>query len=235
MLGGEPAGHRPDLLDRFGAFVELHVEQGRALDAPVGVATAIWPHGRWRMDFAGDGQPRRHHAHGGPPRPMLTYAFAVLAANKEARLRGAHATVGRVSVAPNATNAVPSRVTGWLDARAADARDAGRARRRHRAQGDRPRRPGRHDGRRSPRSPSPPRCPSTRRSRPASPPSSATRPLLPTGAGHDAGVLSAHLPTAMLFVRNPTGVSHAPDEHATDDDCAAGVAALAAVLAELAA
>ena len=39
----------------------------------------------------------------------------------------------------------------------------------------------------------------------------------------------------MLFVRNPTGVSHAADEHATDDDCAAGVAALAAVLAELAA
>jgi N-carbamoyl-L-amino-acid hydrolase len=59
-------------------------------------------------------------------------------------------------------------------------------------------------------------------------------PLLPTGAGHDAGVLCAHLPTAMLFVRNPTGVSHAPGEHATDADCAAGVDALAAVLRELA-
>jgi beta-ureidopropionase / N-carbamoyl-L-amino-acid hydrolase len=38
----------------------------------------------------------------------------------------------------------------------------------------------------------------------------------------------------MLFVRNPTGVSHAPAEHATPDDCEAGVAALAAVLADLA-
>ena len=59
-------------------------------------------------------------------------------------------------------------------------------------------------------------------------------PVLPTGAGHDAGVLSAHVPTAMLFVRNPTGVSHAPGESASDEDCAAGVAALAAVLRELA-
>ena len=39
---------------------------------------------------------------------------------------------------------------------------------------------------------------------------SAARPALPTGAGHDAGVLAAHVPTAMLFVRNPTGVTHAP-------------------------
>lgn len=41
-------------------------------------------------------------------------------------------------------------------------------------------------------------------------------PVLPTGAGHDAGVLAAHVPTAMLFVRNPSGVSHAPEEGADD-------------------
>ena len=35
-------------------------------------------------------------------------------------------------------------------------------------------------------------------------------PVLPTAAGHDAGILSAKVPTAMLFVRNPTGVSHSP-------------------------
>jgi N-carbamoyl-L-amino-acid hydrolase len=45
---------------------------------------------------------------------------------------------------------------------------------------------------------------------------------------------AAGVPTAMLFVRNPTGVSHAPAEHASDDDCAAGIAALADVLEELA-
>jgi hypothetical protein len=36
-------------------------------------------------------------------------------------------------------------------------------------------------------------------------------PVLATGAGHDAGILSAAgIPTAMLFVRNPSGVSHSP-------------------------
>jgi N-carbamoyl-L-amino-acid hydrolase len=59
-------------------------------------------------------------------------------------------------------------------------------------------------------------------------------PVLPTGAGHDAGVLAARIPTAMLFVRNPSGVSHSPAEHAELADCEAGVAALAAVLADLA-
>jgi N-carbamoyl-L-amino-acid hydrolase len=47
-------------------------------------------------------------------------------------------------------------------------------------------------------------------------------------------VLSARLPAAMLFVRNPSGVSHAPAEHADAVDCAAGVDALAAVLHDLA-
>ncbi len=59
-------------------------------------------------------------------------------------------------------------------------------------------------------------------------------PVLPTGAGHDAGVLAARLPTAMLFVRNPTGVSHSPAEQAERADCEAGVAALAVVLEDLA-
>jgi len=51
---------------------------------------------------------------------------------------------------------------------------------------------------------------------------------------NDAGVLAARVPTAMLFVRNPTGVSHSPAEHADLADCEAGVRALAAVLEDLA-
>jgi N-carbamoyl-L-amino-acid hydrolase len=59
-------------------------------------------------------------------------------------------------------------------------------------------------------------------------------PVLATGAGHDAGVLAqAGIPSAMLFVRNPTGISHAPDEHAEPADCEQGAAALAGVLADL--
>lgn len=234
-LGDRPAGADPGLLGRFATFVELHVEQGRALvdlGAPVAVASAIWPHGRWRFDFHGEGN------HAGTTRmadrrdPMLTYAFTVLAANKEARLRDAHATVGRVAVEPNATNAVPSKVTGWLDARAAETEtldglvEAVRAKAAERAK---------RDG-----------TELTCTQESATPLVSfdgglADRlaalldaPVLPTGAGHDAGVLAAHLPTAMLFVRNPTGVSHSPAESASDADCAAGVAALARVLKELA-
>jgi N-carbamoyl-L-amino-acid hydrolase len=233
--GLDPAGFGPDP-DRvagIGAFVELHVEQGWALRAPVGVASAIWPHGRWRLDFTGEGNHAGTTLMADRHDPMLTFAYAVLAANKEARLRGGHATVGRVSVTPNATNAIPASVTGWLDARAAeqstldDLVEAVTARATQRAE---------RDGTAvavSAESVSPLTAfDSNLRDRLAALLGGA--PVLPTGAGHDAGVLATRVPTAMLFVRNPTGVSHAPGEYATDADCAAGVTALADVLEELA-
>ena len=51
--------------------------------------------------------------------------------------------------------------------------------------------------------------------------------VLDTGAGHDAGVLAAHLPTAMLFIRNPSGISHSPEEYVEDVDADHGARALA--------
>ncbi|MFJ8887590.1 allantoate amidohydrolase [Streptomyces sp. NPDC102402] len=247
----EAAGHDPGTigadpgrLARIGAFVELHVEQGRALDLsgdPVGVASAIWPHGRWRFDFRGEAN------HAGTTRladrrdPMLTYAETVLAARREAELAGGLATFGKIAVEPNGVNAIPSLVRGWLDSRAADqatldavVSGVERAAREHaeragidldvvresftpvvdfqHALRDEIRRVlekrGADDGR--------------------------AVPVLGTGAGHDAGILSASVPTAMLFVRNPTGISHSPAEHAAEDDCVAGVKALADVLEGLA-
>lgn len=246
----EAAGYDPDTigpdserLARIGAFVELHVEQGRALDLtgdPVGIASAIWPHGRWRFDFRGEAN------HAGTTRladrrdPMLTYAETVLAARREAELVGALATFGKIAVEPNGVNAIPSLVRGWLDSRAADQDrlDAvvggiERAAREHAERAgidlDVVRESftpvvefehalrdelgkiltGRGDADRA-------------------------VPVLGTGAGHDAGILSASVPTAMLFVRNPTGISHSPAEHAAEDDCVAGVTALADVLEGLA-
>jgi N-carbamoyl-L-amino-acid hydrolase len=59
-------------------------------------------------------------------------------------------------------------------------------------------------------------------------------PVLATGAGHDAGVLAtAGVPAAMLFVRNPSGISHSPQEHVEPGDVELGVRSLAAVLADL--
>jgi N-carbamoyl-L-amino-acid hydrolase len=55
-------------------------------------------------------------------------------------------------------------------------------------------------------------------------------PELATGAGHDAAILAPHVPSAMLYVRNPTGISHAPEEFAEDADVQRGAEALADVL-----
>jgi N-carbamoyl-L-amino-acid hydrolase len=238
-------GPDPERLARIGAFVELHVEQGRALDLSgdqVGIASAIWPHGRWRFDFRGEAN------HAGTTRlvdrrdPMLSYAETVLAARREAQLAGAVATFGKISVEPNGVNAIPSLVRGWLDSRAADqatldtvvtgvekaAREYAEAQGveldvvresftpvvefEHALRDELARILGK-DGEGA---------------------AGLTVPVLGTGAGHDAGILSGTVPTAMLFVRNPTGVSHSPAEYAAEDDCVAGVTALADVLEGLA-
>ncbi|MGQ0840316.1 allantoate amidohydrolase [Actinokineospora sp.] len=237
--GLDPAGlgRDPDSLARIGTFVELHVEQGRGLvelGAPVGVASSILAHGRWRFSFVGEGN------HAGATLlvdrrdPMLPAAQVVLAARRAAgRVEGARATIGRITPNPGGTNVIASTVDLWLDARAADdvrtravvaeivaaaetaaAEEGCTVAVTEESYGDtvvfdptlRDDLAGALGG----------------------------VPALPTGAGHDAGILAGHVPTAMLFVRNPTGVSHAPAEFAEPADCAAGVVALADVLAHLA-
>jgi N-carbamoyl-L-amino-acid hydrolase len=243
-------GPEPDRLGRIGYFVELHVEQGRVrpvatgaavpttddphglveLGAPVGVATAIWPHGRWRVDLPG----RADHA--GTTRlrdradPMLALAAVVLGAREAAVRHDTLATIGKVDVRPGGVNAIPSHVTAWLDARGED-----EARVRSLVADVAELAPG--DG---------PRGSLTEESwTPATVFDVELRdrvaallgdvPLLPTGAGHDAGVLAAAgIRSGMLFVRNPTGVSHSPAEHAERGDCLAGVEALARVIEDLA-
>jgi N-carbamoyl-L-amino-acid hydrolase len=232
-------GGGPGLLDGVGTFVELHVEQGRDLvdrGAAIGVASGIWPHGRYRFDFVGEAN------HAGSTRmedrvdPMLTYAMTVLAANKQARLSGQRATFGRVEVTPNGTNAVPSRVLAWLDARCSseDALD------------QLVETITRQASERSSRDRTSVEVTAESVSgavifdpdlahRIAADHEDGDWPVIPTAAGHDAGILSTMgIPTAMLFVRNPTGVSHSPAETASLPDCLAGVHALAETLERLA-
>jgi N-carbamoyl-L-amino-acid hydrolase len=207
-----------------GTLIELHVEQGRSLAgdgprAPVGVASAIWPHGRWRFDFPGEAN------HAGTTRledrrdPMLDYARAVLAAREAALRHGAVATFGKLQVEPNGVNAIASLVRGWLDARA-------------------PAEPALLDAEVTEESWTPvtgfdPGLRDRLAALLAGPDGPA--PILGTGAGHDAGILAtAGVPTGMLFVRNPTGVSHSPAEWAELDDCLAGVDALQAAVRDLA-
>jgi N-carbamoyl-L-amino-acid hydrolase len=239
----ERAGRDPGALGRDDArlagisvFVELHIEQGRWLadrDAAVGVASAIWPHGRWRFDFGGEANHAGTTALDERRDPMLTYAHTVLDARKKARLGGALATFGKLRVDPNGTNAIPSRVQAWLDSRAPDEDSLNAVVERIiQAAAERARRDGTTVSVVNESFTPVVEFDHGLRDRVAA--ALGDAPVLPTGAGHDAGIVAAELPTAMLFVRNPTGLSHAPGEHARTADCLAGVAALAGVVADLA-
>jgi N-carbamoyl-L-amino-acid hydrolase len=215
------------------------VEQGRGLvdlGHPVGVASRIWPHGRYRFEIAGEPN------HAGTTRmedrrdPMLTFAMTALAANKQARLAGQRATFGRVDTQPNSTNSVPSAVTAWMDARCeTDEALSDLVATITRQAVERAER----DGTRLTVTPE-----SVSGAVDFDPSLAGLIagdhevgdwPILPTQAGHDAGILSAQgIPSAMLFVRNPTGISHSPVEHAEMPDCLAGVDALAETLERLA-
>ncbi|WP_205857307.1 allantoate amidohydrolase [Phytoactinopolyspora endophytica] len=246
--GQDPDRIGPDAeaLRRVGTFVELHVEQGRGLvdlGRSVAVGNMIWPHGRWRVDLVGRANHAGTTALADRHDPMLRLAALVEGVRVGAERHGALATVGKIRVEPNGVNAIPSEVTAWIDCRAPEAErvervladlmefapeteswtpptvfDTDLVTRLSRIVV--PRRGGGADS--------------------AVPPAQQANgaqaaPILSTGAGHDAGILSATgVPSAMLFVRNPTGVSHAPDEFAERDDCLAGVHALARCLAELA-
>ncbi|GHD34789.1 Zn-dependent hydrolase [Nocardiopsis kunsanensis] len=240
-LDPEALGPDPHLLRQLDAFVELHVEQGRHLAGtphPVAAASSVWPHGRWRLDLTG----RADHAGTtllqDRADPMLPFARAVLAARESAAAHDARATVGKVRAVPNGTNAIASRVSAWLDARAADQTTLEAVVAGVRAEAERGADEHGVQLRMAQESHTPlvdfPRALRDRvaevLARRAPEPEV---PVLPTGAGHDAAVLSAHVPTAMLYVRNPTGISHSPQERANPEDCHAGVFALADVLQDL--
>ena len=245
-------GPDDELLASIGAYVELHIEQGSALrdlGSAVGVGTAIWPHGRWRLQFTG----RADHA--GTTRladrhdPMLPFAATVLAARQAAADFGGLATFGKILAKPGGSNVISAAVRAWLDARAPEEQVLEQLVRRVAAAAEEN---GQQHGVEAEIS-----CESfsakvsfdaglrdrladivgavlPARAEAQAGNGTGPAPVLPTGAGHDAGILAARLPAGMLFVRNPTGVSHSPDEYAGPDDCEAGVTALAAVLADLA-
>ncbi len=232
------AGHDPELvgrderaLRRIGQFVELHVEQGRGLTVPVGVASSILAHGRWRFTFSGEGNHAGATLIEDRRDPMLPASRLVLAARKAAR-DGGRATVGRLVPNPGGTNVIASTVDVWLDARDSD--DA-RTRAMVAEISEAAHEAAREEG-----------CELriTEESYGGTVHFDAELrddiaqalggvPALPTGAGHDAGILAAHVPTAMVFVRNPTGVSHAPEEFAEQADVDEGVRALAATIEHL--
>ncbi|WP_104176812.1 allantoate amidohydrolase [Cryobacterium sp. Y50] len=237
-FGLNPAqlGADPDALARIGLFIELHVEQGRGLidlGQPVAVASSILAHGRWRLTVTGQGNHAGATAMAQRRDPMVATAQAIVGVQSAARsFPGTRATIGRIEAIPGGTNVIASSVHAWLDARAETDEETRllvadiEARAQQAAD---------QNG-----------CSATLaeeswagavqftpglRERFAQ--TLGQVPQLSTGAGHDAGVLAAHVPSAMLFVRNPTGISHAPEEFAEAADCVAGIDALELVLRDL--
>lgn len=246
-------------LSRIGSFIELHVEQGLGLANtahPVAIGGSIVGHGRFRLTFTGQG----NHAGTTPmhvradPVVAASQLIGAIPALTRAVDSRAVATVGRTRIHPGGTNVIASRMDVYVDIRHPEDAvvQAVLA-----AIGDH----ARHIvGSGSPQpevspppSPRPPGQPHG-----SQPPSvhvelaqesySPTThfhsdlnarlrsvlpqvPVLDSGAGHDAGILAGFVPAAMVFVRNPTGVSHAPEEACEVADQRAGVRALADVLA----
>jgi acetylornithine deacetylase/succinyl-diaminopimelate desuccinylase-like protein len=209
-----------------GAYVELHVEQGPQLDragAPLGVVTSIAGIVRCTREFEG----RADHA-GTTPMDVRGDAL-VAAAEYVLRVRDvaagidrAVATVGQLEVEPGAANVVPSRVQVTVDARAPDQERLDRL----------VSELGLEDAHYV--------IPPVRLSPEVLRAEVEHRGLplveLPSGAGHDAGVLAAAgVESSMLFVRSLNGgASHSPEEHSSDADIDLAVDVLTSTLQRLA-
>ncbi len=223
-------------------YVEVHIEQGPVLERErlaLGVVSAIAGQSRARLAWRG----RAGHA-GTTPMALRRDALAGAAefirfVESTARLRAPLvATVGSLQVSPGAPNVIPGEAVLSLDVR--HPRDAARrsalghllaeARAIARRRGLRVTWEKTQDHRAV-------ACnPVLTRLLAASVGTVQSRaPALVSGAGHDAVVVSAVAPVAMLFVRCRAGLSHHPAEHATPADLAAALAALVDFLVRLAA
>ena len=232
------AAYEPD--DVLG-FVETHLEQGPLLEAAgrsLGVVSAVAGQSRLLVRLTG------RTAHAGT-RPMdmrqdaLVAAAGVVAAVRAEGLAtpGLKATVGRLDVSPNTRNVVPGRVQLSLDVRhahdatrvAAVGRLLERAMDLAAAEGveltveENQNQPAvKMDARLSAR------CTAILGDL------GHAGPAMVSGAGHDAVVMAAEFPAALLFLRHPGGVSHHPDEAADAADVAVAVEVLVRLIGELA-
>jgi allantoate deiminase len=211
-------------------FLEMHIEQGPVLEAEglrVAAVTAIVGQTRLNLTFGG----QANHA-GTTPMHLRRDALAAAAVwitAVEALARtadGLVATVGRLSLEPNAGNVVPGLVQVSLDLRHAD--DATRAAaveelvaRAGEIAAQRGLTLERTDRLNQPAVPMDERL--TALLADAIEAAGYSAKAMPSGAGHDAMVMAARVPTAMLFLRSPGGISHHPAETVFEDDVEAAL------------
>jgi allantoate deiminase len=211
-------------------FVEVHIEQGPVLESEslsVALVTAIVGQTRLTFEFIG------HANHAGTTPMRLRHDALAAAAEWIAKVEtlalatdGLVATVGKVVVEPNAGNVVPGAVKVSLDVRHAidstrkeaiekliESADAIAARRsltvKRTRQMDQPAVP--MDER------------LTSFLADAIEAIGLPVKMMSSGAGHDAMVMAARVPTAMLFLRSPGGISHHPAEAVLEGDVEASL------------
>ena len=214
-------------------YLEVHIEQGPVLEglaAPAGVVEAIAGQSRLWAEVRG----RAGHAGTMPMHGRLDALAAsaelVLDIERLARsISGLRATVGAMAVEPGASNVIPGRARFSIDVR--HARDPiretavreilarGQALARERGVEFLVSQQEHHAA-----VPADPILSEWLGEALASTGHSPHR--LVSGAGHDAGVMAAVAPMAMLFLRSPEGVSHHPDERVLPEDVAVGLEVL---------
>jgi beta-ureidopropionase / N-carbamoyl-L-amino-acid hydrolase len=201
-------------LNKLRGFIELHIDQSTELaqrGAAYGIVSSLAARMRVRATLVGEADHAGTTPMDGRQDALLAAARLIVAAN-EACTPDMRATAGRILVEPNALTAIAARATVWLDARSpdADALDAWL-------------------DRVTAASPDAHLVMESRADAVAFDAALRTRfdgPELVCWAGHDAGLLAARVPAAMVLVRNATGVSHSPAEHVELDDAAAGATAI---------
>jgi allantoate deiminase len=211
-------------------YVEFHIEQGPVLDSlnlPVGVVEAIAGQSRLEIRFEG----RTNHA-GTTPMHLRRDALAaasewVLEVEREAlATRGLVATVGWITAAPGAANVIPGDVKASLDVRHPD--DSVRTVSVHRfldcARSIAERRQVRFSWEVRQEQPAV-ACDASLTEIMARSVEAAGYPVhrMVSGAGHDAMVMAARMPVAMLFIRTPGGISHHSDETVKLEDVASAL------------
>lgn len=217
------------------AFFELHVEQGRVLEAegrPIGLVDVVSGSTRLRLALHG----RADHS-GGTPMSLRSdalsaaaeVALAIESLATDARHRGTRATVGRLDVYPNSITTIPGRVTMVVDVRDVDSdrqRDAAT---------EIVRRAGWICERRgvgleaeviADTSPAVLSMWLREISAAACKEQGLNYRVMTSGAGHDAAILARITPAAMVFVPSRDGLSHVPDEWTSAADVARGVEVL---------
>lgn len=211
-------------------YFETHIEQGPVLEAeslPVAAVTSIAGQSRFSLRWLG------HADHAGTtPMHLRRDALAGAAAFVTAvetwakKTEGLVATVGRLEVSPNAGNVIPGAIRMAFEVRHAEdfVRDEAVEALLAQARSIAARRNLQFESTLQLDQPAVPMDERLTAILAESIESAGLPPKrMPSGAGHDAMVMAARMPTAMLFVRSPGGISHHPEEAVVEEDVEAAI------------